>query len=776
MGSALPDLRAPVFQEMLAGLAPGAIIASTLPPAARGTGANIHTLVPPLDPVTVRETLVRLVETHAPASAPPVLSSILHSLNHVESIIEEATRPATALTGVCREMISVAGADAVSIYLLQTPEPCFVTASTLPVNAAHLRRLTIETEQTFVQLTGVPPPSVTLKADAHPDHAATKPLPPFAKMLRIPLLADHQIKGVLCAAWSSPEEFPPYVASILFHLANHAVLTSHEVWRARSMAAHDQLTGLFNKGMFNESLKQTFSLAQRKGTSVGLLLFDFDNLKGINDQHGHLVGDKVLREAASLTLATVRTSDIVSRFGGDEFAVILPDTDLPAVRRAAERLLTAFRDRHFAAPGQRLRGTISIGVSAMRPAKGLSSHMLLSLADEGLLAAKRAGKDRWSEAPDSSADITLPALPAGAGTPDAAAPRGRVLVLDDEKGVRDILEKMLRLLKFEVVTSATLADALQKVETATEEFDIVLTDLRLGNGTGIDLLQALKDKAPWTVKMVISGYASKETAIECLRHGAFDFIEKPFAYNHLVAAIDRAMEHRRLLLANRHYQVHLEELVRVRSESLSLALDTLRRSYSQTIQTLALMVDMRAADTGRHCRAVREAVRLLARRMDISHHDLETIEMGAVLHDIGKIAIPDGILQKPGPLTPDERRIIQTHPQIGHDILVGIPFLHDAAEIVLRHHESFDGSGYPFGLKGSEICIGARLFAVVDSYHAMRSERVYRPAMDEKSARDEIVRCSGSQFDPLVVAAFLKCQAEIEEAFATPHTDASKLT
>jgi len=294
----------------------------------------------------------------------------------------------------------------------------------------------------------------------------------------------------------------------------------------------------------------------------------------------------------------------------------------------------------------------------------------------------------------------------------------------------------------------------------------VLTDLHLGNGNGIDLLQALKGKAPWTVKLVVSAYASKGTAIECLRHGAFDFIEKPFAYAQLSAAISRAMEHRRLLVANQRYQNQLEDLVRSRSESLAHALESLRRSYSQTIQTMALMIDAREVNTGLHCRIAREAVRLLARQMHISHHDLETIEMGAVLHDIGKLGIPDAILQKPGPLTSEEQVIMRTHPRIGYDLLTGVPFLHDVAEIILQHHEAYDGSGYPTGLKGDQICVGARVFAVIDAYHAMRSMRCYRSAMSEEAACGEIVRCSGRQFDPSAVAAFLTCRQEIETTFA----------
>jgi len=765
----LPDLNASVFLAELAVLAPDSVVVTTasLPaaPAAPATGKPPHLLKSSLNSAALQKTVARLMANDA-AVQKDIAASIVHSLNHVEDVIVDNARTQDALGSVCLELAELAGSDAAALYLPELSEPCYILASQLPLDATHVARITHEVEKGFTRFTHIP---AQFPTDAKVFVAAEQPavlpsLPPLAELLCVPLLAEHQIKGVLCLAFTTTTARARCPASTLFHLANHSVLIYQEVWRARNMAARDLLTGLYNRSMFTESLKQSFSLAQRKGASIGMLLFDFDNFKSINDQHGHLIGDKVLREAASLTLATARTSDIVARFGGDEFAVILPETSLQDARCVAERLLSAFRDRQFGGPNHHLCVTVSIGVSAVCPTTNeITSQTLLMQADEGLLAAKHNGKDRVCIAPSLSSvatDSETNALPA-----TAALQANRVLVLDDEPAVRQVLGGMLRMMKFDVIECATLEEALLAIENASEDFDLVLTDLHLGNGNGIDLLQALKDKAPWTVKMVVSAYATKETAIECLRHGAFDFIEKPFAYKQLSTAMSRAMEHRRLLVANRRYQNQLEGLVRSRSESLAHALETLRRSYSQTIQTMALMIDAREMNTGLHCRIAREAVRLLARQMNISHHDLETIEMGAVLHDIGKLGIPDSILLKPGPLTPEEQAIMRTHPRIGYDLLVGVPFLHEVAEIVLQHHESYDGSGYPAGLKGTHICVGARIFAVIDAYHAMRSVRCYHPAMSEEAACNEVVRCAGRQFDPASVSAFLTCRQEIEATF-----------
>lgn len=774
----LPDMRPSAFLEEAVQLAPFTLFATTareLPSSA--AAIRMHPLAPHSTGSALSRQMLDLIETHPLEVAPPPaedsLSTVIHSINRAGHITEETRSTLDAMVRLCGELRVLTGCDALAIHLIQQPQPCFVAVSQRQIQNIHERKLTDEIHRTFIRLTGTPPPSTPMDKVCQPPTASASALPSIARSVCVPVIVDDQIKGVLCAAYT--DEISPDVctAPLLFHLANHAVQVHQDLWRARHMAARDPMTGLYNKGMFNEILQRTFSLAQRKGDGIGLLLFDFDHLKSINDHHGHLAGDCVLRDAAGLTLATMRTTDVVARFGGDEFAVILPGTDLAEARRVAERLLAAFHERSFSAVGACLRVTVSIGVAAMRPSRAETCQALLAAADEALLAAKRGGRDRVCDTSTGNTSGSIPAR-AAQGPADAAmaktlaaATRKRVLVLDDEPAVREILGKMLQMLQFETIACSTLQEAVQAIESTVDDFDIVLTDLHLDNNTtGIDLLRELQEKAPWTVKMVVSGYASKETAIECLRHGAFDFIEKPFAYTHLSTAMNRAMEHRRLLVANRRYHLHLEELVRSRSESLTRTLDTLRRSYSQTIQTLALLIDAREANTGLHSRAVRDAVRLLAHRMDVSHHDLEVIEMGAVLHDIGKVAIPDAILLKSGVLTPEERKIMQTHPRVGHDLLAGVPFLHDAAQIVLQHHEAFDGSGYPAGLRGEQICMGARIFAVLDAYHAMRSMRCYRPALSEEEACNEINRCSGMQFDPAVVAAFHTCRPQIESVFA----------
>jgi putative nucleotidyltransferase with HDIG domain len=209
-------------------------------------------------------------------------------------------------------------------------------------------------------------------------------------------------------------------------------------------------------------------------------------------------------------------------------------------------------------------------------------------------------------------------------------------------------------------------------------------------------------------------------------------------------------------------------MVREKSAALREALDLTRRSYEFTLEALVAMLDAREKYTGQHSLRVRDVTVALCKRMGLSQTEQEEIAQGALLHDIGKISIPDAILLKPGPLTPAERKIMESHAEVGHRILSTSSYLEKPAEIVYSHQERWDGSGYPRGLKGEQICVGARIFAVVDAYDAMRSDRVYRKALSPTAARRELARMSGTQFDPAVVQAFLGCQDDLEKVGRWP--------
>jgi len=243
-------------------------------------------------------------------------------------------------------------------------------------------------------------------------------------------------------------------------------------------------------------------------------------------------------------------------------------------------------------------------------------------------------------------------------------------------------------------------------------------------------------------------------ALAAIRNGAYDYLLKPFEREQLLASVRRAVENRRLKLENIAYQTKLEALVSARTELLRHALADLERSYDITLEALGDALDLKDAETEGHSKRVTGFTIAIARAMGLPQDRVRVIARGAFLHDVGKMAIPDAILRKPGRLSPEEQEIMRQHARLGYQMLRKIPFLHEAANIVYSHQERFDGSGYPRGLKGDQIPLGARIFAVADTFDAMTSDRPYRAAQSISSGRREIERQSGKQFDPEIVKVF----------------------
>jgi len=250
-------------------------------------------------------------------------------------------------------------------------------------------------------------------------------------------------------------------------------------------------------------------------------------------------------------------------------------------------------------------------------------------------------------------------------------------------------------------------------------------------------------------------------ALAAIRNGAYDYLLKPFEREQLLNTVSRALENRRLKVENRNYQINLESLVEARTNQLQEALGDLERSYDITLQALGDALDLKDRETEGHSRRVTAFTMAIARAMGLAPEQVATIARGAFLHDIGKMAIPDKILNKPGKLDADETAIMREHCFKGYQIVKRIPFLADACEIIYSHQERFDGTGYPRGLKGEEIPLGARIFSVADTLDAITSDRPYRAARSLAAARKEIDDWSGRQFDPEVVAIFRQMPDEI---------------
>jgi response regulator RpfG family c-di-GMP phosphodiesterase len=256
--------------------------------------------------------------------------------------------------------------------------------------------------------------------------------------------------------------------------------------------------------------------------------------------------------------------------------------------------------------------------------------------------------------------------------------------------------------------------------------------------------------------VVLTGAGDVKTAIDSLKLGAYDFILKPVNVDELLIAAERALERRSLLIERREYHQTLERRVQEATRDLAAAYRELEATYGTTLEALGSALDTRDVGTESHSRRVHGYALATAREYGVPPEHLRDLAHGVLLHDIGKIGIPDAILLKPGKLTPDEWTIMRTHPEIGRRLIEKIPFLRGAVPIVYSHHEKWDGSGYPRGLRGEAIPLGARIFAVVDAFDAMTFDRPYSRAISFEAAKAEIRRCTGAHFDPTVVEAFFR--------------------
>jgi len=329
----------------------------------------------------------------------------------------------------------------------------------------------------------------------------------------------------------------------------------------------------------------------------------------------------------------------------------------------------------------------------------------------------------------------------------------RILVVDDEEAIREVVSTLLEAQGYRCVVVPNGREAVQHVEK--NSLDLVVSDIVMPEMDGLKLLARVRAHDLDLPVIMVTAMHDISTALEAIRMGAYDYILKPFEKDQLYLSVRRALEHRRLILENRNYQRNLERLVAERTAQLSGALQELEHSYDYTLEALGGALDMKDAETEGHCQRVTSFTVSIAKAMKIDAATLRHIARGAFLHDIGKMGVPDIILRKPGPLNDEEREIMRRHCEIGYAVLQRIPFLREAAEIVLSHQERYDGTGYPRGLQGEEIPLGARIFAVADALDAMISDRPYRKAQPIAEAREEIRRNSKTQFDPKVVEVFL---------------------
>ena len=324
----------------------------------------------------------------------------------------------------------------------------------------------------------------------------------------------------------------------------------------------------------------------------------------------------------------------------------------------------------------------------------------------------------------------------------------KILAVDDEKSIRELVAQFLGMSGFECFIASNAEEA-KSILKNQKDICLIMSDIKMPGESGLDLVSYVRKEYPDIAAVMITGVNDLLVAEEALSIGVYDYIVKPFGRNELLISVANALRRRELEIENRRYTEELEERVRERTAQLG-------RAMEGTIEALARVVEWRDPYTAGHQRRVAECASAIASEMGLSKDQVDGIRMAGFVHDIGKIAVPSDILNKPGHLSEGEFSLIKEHPKVGYDILKDIDFPWRIAQSVLSHHERMDGSGYPQGLSGDEILLEARILAVADVVEAMSSHRPYRPALGIDDALKNIQENKGISYDPQVVDACIK--------------------
>jgi putative two-component system response regulator len=475
---------------------------------------------------------------------------------------------------------------------------------------------------------------------------------------------------------------------------------------AMRQAVTDGLTGLATHGFLKETLQRELGGARRHGLPLALIFADIDHFKEVNETHGHAAGDRVLKDVAQTIRKCTRSFDTVARYGGEEFAILLSQTDRAGARILAERMRSAVEGMAIplddTAKSDRLRLTISLGVAGF-PDDAADSESLLQHADEAMYAAKQAGRNSV----------------VGFGDYGTVKPKDRtVLIVDDEEKNLRLLEAYLAPEGYATLNASNGDEALDAARRARP--DLIVLDAMMPRLNGFDVCRRLKqEQATRLIPVVlVTALNGKEDRLRAIEAGADDFLSKPVSKVELLTRI------RALLRAKQ-------------------TIDLLEDSET-VVFTLARAVEGRDPSTGGHVERVSHYAAELGKAIGLLDSQVDGLRRAGVVHDIGKIAVPDAILLKPGKLTLEERRIMERHVAVGYELLRPLRTFTESLPAVRFHHERLNGSGYPLGLKGEQVPLVAQIMAIVDVYDALTTDRVYRAALSQAEAvriiRDEAAR------------------------------------
>lgn len=504
----------------------------------------------------------------------------------------------------------------------------------------------------------------------------------------------------------------------------------------------DALTGSYNRRYFEDRLKE-----QRM--DAGIAMIDLDDLKTYNDTYGHMAGDKVLMTVAEAIISCIRKTDRLVRYGGDEFLLVMPGIGLEAFIAKLHRIQDVVRNTSVEGCPQ-LKLSVSIGGALTN---GETVGKVMYRADEYMYQAKTSKNTIVTEKDGQRTPEEIVA----AGRRNAS--RYRILIVDDSEMNRRILSEMLKG-EFEILEAENGEACLDMLDRYETKISLILLDIVMPGMDGFGVLEYMnRNNLIRDIPVImISGEDSGETMKRAYEWGVSDYIKRPF---------DMEVVHRRVLNTIKLYAKQRRLVALVTNQIFEK-----EKNSRMLISVLSEIVEFRNGESGTHVLNINTLTTMILEQLvkktdkyHLSWSDRMLISTASSLHDIGKIGIDEKILNKPGPLTPEERKIMEKHTVIGADMIASLqmyedePLMKVAYQICRWHHERYDGKGYPDGLKGEEIPISAQVVALADVYDALTSERVYKKAYSHEETVQMICNGECGTFNPLL----LECLCEIQD-------------
>jgi diguanylate cyclase (GGDEF)-like protein len=723
---------------------------------------------------------VRTVATHEAHMARQL------ALTRAAKTLNESLDLETLLGRICEEAIGLLGADCASVYR-GTPAAGFLVGGVAGLPPEFVG-LPLEPGTGLAgQVVAKERPLLT---NDYQQTTIVPPGSPFSRVrsaLGVPFGWDDELRGVLSVGWERPHRVDSEDLAVLETFTELAGVACRNAsaHAALALAARtDALTGCLNHAALHQQLERELERAAREAVEPpSLVLIDLDHFKQVNEQHGHLTGNEVLRRVGTALRSGIRPYDVAARYGGDEFALLVTASDEAAATEVATRAV----DRIRAAIAEFVEGEgagATAGVAVWTP--GIGASELVARADRALLHGKqterRGGVHPFSAVPRDwrrgrftrEGEVGPPAAPVPppsvtfelAERDERLRKRTRQLGLANALGARlagmtdvqEILEAtvdelhrafgyfLCAVVREEdgmVGASAVRGDAFLRLDLRgwrqPRELGLIGRCLRTRRSVLVNDVQAAADYnataettavgSELVVPLWVGGELWGVLNVEELEPGAFDEDD--------VRLVETVADQAGAAL---------------RSASLY---EQLEAAYLGTAQALVAALEAKDAYTAEHARSIVEQAEEIGRRLGMDDAQLRDLRFAAVFHDIGKLSIPEAILSKPGPLTAEERAIMERHTVVGAQILAPVAFLAGVCRLVRHEHERWDGAGYPDGLAGEETPLGSRIIVACDALHAMTSDRPYRKALAREAAVEELRRHAGTQFDPRVVDTLL---------------------